>query len=654
MNTLSKENPLIQYLNEYVVYDIEIFRNGFTITFQDQHFNNTQFVLHKDRNEFKELVQFIISKSEVYWIGFNNYLFDFQFIEWILNNYQQVKSTYKTNIHQIIGSLFSLSNQIIESENVFVNYKNDYKHIDLYLIHHFNNKARRCSLKWLEFAMKKDNISNIPFDYHEELTLADIENYVLPYNLDDVDATHEFAIASLFEIKHRLIFGKKHGMYLLTKSHTSISKMIFTKKLTESMKISYKELKELKTVRNSIHLKDVIFDYISFDDFILQALLKKLNNKIINNTDQISETFKYGDLYIDVGSGGLHGFPKKQEYDRKGNPKAEPVTIPQKWISNDEYQLMLVDVSSFYPNLAIKNKLKPEHLGDTFIEIYSNMYDERLAFKRVYPPTEESISSDLGLKLALNSIYGLSNSEGSIFRDLKYLVSITVNGQLLLLKLFEMLHQHHIKVVQANTDGLYIWIKKDRIELVKEICRSWEELTQLKLDIELFDRLFQVNVNNYLAVKQNGSIKEKGITFITKPEWHKDHSALVIQKAIQQNLLYDKPVREFINQHTILDDFLLGLKLRRNDWVEERYIYDGKYVFDKYYGVVRYAITKGKKAKYLEKVFASGKSQAVEKGWKSTVCNNKSIVSLDDIDRTYYIIKAEEITNLFVQPPTLF
>ena len=63
--------------------------------------------------------------------------------------------------------LYEKAMSIIKSDDRFAGiiYPSD-RHVpqvDLYKIHHFDNKARTTSLKALEFNMRMDNISDLPF-----------------------------------------------------------------------------------------------------------------------------------------------------------------------------------------------------------------------------------------------------------------------------------------------------------------------------------------------------------------------------------------------------------------------------------------------------------------------------------------------------------
>ena len=115
------------------------------------------------------------------------------------------------------------------------------------------------------------------------------------------------------------------------------------------------------------------------------------------------------------GTGGIHGSVSNQCVE-----------------SDDEFVIVDLDVSSYYPNLAIVNRFYPEHLGETFCDIYSSLYEQR---KQHAKGTAENAM----LKLALNGVYGDSNNRFSVFYDPLFTMQITLNGQLLLCMLAEWL-----------------------------------------------------------------------------------------------------------------------------------------------------------------------------------------------------------------------
>ena len=85
------------------------------------------------------------------------------------------------------------------------------------------------------------------------------------------------------------------------------------------------------------------------------------------------------------------------------------------------------------------------------MEVYNNIFQERKKIPKANP-------INYVFKIILNSTYGLSNEPNSYLYDPLFTMSITLNGQLLILKLVEMLilAMPEIVIYQENTDGISI------------------------------------------------------------------------------------------------------------------------------------------------------------------------------------------------------
>jgi hypothetical protein len=78
-----------------------------------------------------------------------------------------------------------------------------------------------------------------------------------------------------------------------------------------------------------------------------------------------------------------------------------------------------------------------------------------------------------GLKLAANGSYGKSNEESSFLYDPLYTMRTTINGQLLLTMLIEdILINTSAKLLQGNTDGATVYIKRSELDLCLELCKK--------------------------------------------------------------------------------------------------------------------------------------------------------------------------------------
>ena len=197
--------------------------------------------------------------------------------------------------------------------------------------------------------------------------------------------------------------------------------------------------------------------------------------RIAETLNVVIDGFRY-----DFGVGGIHG------------------SICGTVEADDEWEIWDWDVASFYPNMAIANRIYPEHLGVEFCDSYSDFYIERSNYAK-------GTGENLAIKLGLNTVYGNSNNEYSAFCDPKYTMSITIGGQLSLCMLMErLLMLCGVKVIQCNTDGFTIKIHKSKIETMKEHVKRWEKVTGLIMEDSHYTAMYVADVNSYIAIVKEG------------------------------------------------------------------------------------------------------------------------------------------------------
>ena len=167
-------------------------------------------------------------------------------------------------------------------------------------------------------------------------------------------------------------------------------------------------------------------------------------------------------------------------------------------------------------------------------------------------------------------MYGDSNSEFSAFYDPKYTMSITINGQLTLCMLMErLIDVCGIKIIQSNTDGFTFLIKKDMLDIMKTHVSRWENLTGLEMEDAYYKSMFMRDVNNYVGLYEDGSVKSKGayeyepLRSMKLTHMHKNHSALVVPMAVEHELLGRGYAEDFIRSHKDKFDFMLRTKVPR-------------------------------------------------------------------------------------------
>ena len=151
-------------------------------------------------------------------------------------------------------------------------------------------------------------------------------------------------------------------------------------------------------------------------------------------------------------------------------------------------------------------------------------------------------------------------------------MTITINGQLLLCMLSEwLLTVPTLRLIQCNTDGITFICNREYLEHARAVYKHWEKFTLLDLEEQEYSRMFIRDVNAYIAEKPNGKLKNKGAyawkTRLepnfhpdTHRDWHKDHGALIVPKAVEAYLIRGEDPRQFIINHQDPYDFMLLFK----------------------------------------------------------------------------------------------
>jgi hypothetical protein len=209
----------------------------------------------------------------------------------------------------------------------------------------------------------------------------------------------------------------------------------------------------------------------------------------------------------------------------------------------------------------------PKHLGKEFLDVYGKVREDRLYAKRNHQDVK-----NMTYKLALNGATGNYQNEHSWLYDPVAVMKIRINGQLLLLKLTEMLLAKGARLKQLNTDGILYLIPKD-VDY-QSVLTQWEQLTKLTLETEEYEAFYQFAINDYLAIgkgysesKDSKLIKEKGL-FIDKISLGKGMQPMVIPKALRAYFADGIPVENSIINDRNLNDFITYQKVDKKFSVE--------------------------------------------------------------------------------------
>ena len=170
-------------------------------------------------------------------------------------------------------------------------------------------------------------------------------------------------------------------------------------------------------------------------------------------------------------------------------------------------------------------------------------------------------------KIILNSTYGLSNDANSFLYDPEFTMRITINGQLSLMMLYEMLVESipDCQPLMQNTDGLEMIIPVEYKTRYLEICKQWEEMTNLQLEHDQYSKMVIRDVNNYIAVNTAGKSKCKGSFEYKDLALHKNKSFLIVPKALHAFFVDNILPEQFLQNNRNIFDYCGGVKIK-GEW----------------------------------------------------------------------------------------
>lgn len=635
------------------VYDIETFANCFTYTDYNPSTKEINvFVISSFRDDSVEFKKYLDSIKSCGMVGFNNLHFDWPVTNFIYNLLQPTAE-----------KIYAYAQSIITEE------KKEYvkvwiKQLDLYLLNHYDNKARSTSLKALEVSCKWNNVMDMPLHHTTQID-EHLLQQVLEYNLNDVLFTAKFYEMCSDKIKLRKEIKKKYKLDVINKSDVVIGESIFLKYLSDAMDTPIKELKQIRGKRTDVPIKDIIFPYVSFRSKELNGILNlmsetqtsasylanfvksidtrkstnelydklKANNIDVKKTAQQKKSFSftthYGGLRLDYGVGGIHG--------------CAPAGI---YTSTDENDILDIDVKSYYPNLFIQNRLHPRQMDqDTFVQVYSDIFEQRVLAQK----DGDKLTAD-ALKLSLNGLFGKTGSDVSCFYDPTVFYAVTVNGQLLISMLLESLYTTGCEVIQVNTDGVTIKHRKSKKAEILSICKEWEDKTKLTLEYANYTKMIIRDVNNYIAV--GDKVKEKGC-FETKKDWHKDNSFMVVPLAVRNYFVDNTPIEYTLSKHKDILDFCGRYKASRGWHAEYVSLKDNKENREDYGKIYRFIPVK--KGGTSLKINKDGRVHNLLDGYQTIPYNRIGKINKRDVDFLFFINECQKLIDT-IQPSqmTLF
>lgn len=132
----------------------------------------------------------------------------------------------------------------------------------------------------------------------------------------------------------------------------------------------------------------------------------------------------------------------------------------------------------------------------------------------------------------------------------------------------------------ANTDGLIYKLPKSEFETFDKIVKSWEKRTRMTMEYDYITYMAQNNVNNYIAVFEDGTVERKGA--MVKKAKTLDYDLPIVSDAVVEYFVNGVEPEEFIMKEEYLAPFMKTYKLSGN---YKQAIYNDEVLTDKVYRV---------------------------------------------------------------------
>lgn len=217
------------------------------------------------------------------------------------------------------------------------------------------------------------------------------------------------------------------------------------------------------------------------------------------------------------------------------------------------------DVESYYPAEMIAHELLSRNVRDP--SRFKGIRDHRIELKHAKDPRQKA------LKLVVNGTYGASKDKFNALYDPRQANMVCVNGQLMLIDLMhKLVRDVGAEIIQSNTDGVLIRMPDgfdggpdafyDRVD---DVAYEWEHRTGMGLEFDEFTRVYQKDVNNYVLVAADGSMKTKGA--YVKKLGPLDYDLAVVNKALVEFMVHGVPVEDTIMADDDLIDYQRVVKV---------------------------------------------------------------------------------------------
>lgn len=539
------------------IFDIESYPNLFSVAAIVLPTEERQLMwICEDHNDIEAIYEW--TRTNSLFVGYYNKGYDNPMLYYIVQN---IKELRKMNGLEVAQRMKEVSNSIIDSPRNFKDIdpevrklmgSEEFKWLDLLSLF---ATIQRTSLKQISINLQYWNVQTLPYPEYKVLTPEEIK-VVLDYNFNDVEITRLLFDKKKDDLVLRKDIIKRYGVDVLNQNDTGIAKMILNKYYSDATGLKYSDFKDKRSYWLPFKLDQLILREYNFRTDEFKAVQTWFENQTFDETMKVKAADGDDDedgeegggyvlsskgLEVSIALGGLHSKDK-----------------PGKFYTGNGRTIRDVDVASLYPKIMVNYGIKPKHCSPVIVDIINNLMIERLADKKAGRKSEANTK-----KIIINSIYGLLGSEYYWLRDNKALLSVTINGQLSVLRLIEDFQLAGFRVISTNTDGVTCDLEDSQIPLYNQIVEAWQK--EFNYEVEFVDYLKYIrkDVNNYICQyvdKGKVEAKQKGKYFVTKLDLHKGYYYPVIPAALNKYFLEGVLPEDYIPTDKNIYNFMSSVK----------------------------------------------------------------------------------------------
>ncbi len=602
------------------IYDLEVFQYDWVVVFKNLA-TKEKIVFHNDNDSVNEFIT-----SEKTFGGYNNKNYD---------NY-------------ILKAICcGADNALVKELNdwIIIQERNAWEHPYIKSIKRYfdsfdlkDDCRLGLSLKEVEAHLGIDiEESSVPFDIDRPLTFEELKETIF-YCGYDVDATEMLFYLREVYITNKLMLGR-------IKNIPDATALYMTNAKLTAAYLDAQRTKEFNDGRDYVYPSNLLKQYIPQEafDFYYKLHDKSIPDSVVFKSSHI---MYIGECKIKLAFGGIHGaIPCYQE------------------TSNDNRSIRNQDVGSYYPHLMTIDGYCSRNIPNE--QIYADMLETRMRAKK----SGDKATAN-ALKLVANTTYGaMLNAYNNLFDPLMGR-SVCITGQLRLLELANHLaiECKTLKVIQVNTDGIMVSLDNCDLDKYYEICKEWQSRTNFELEEDFIRKIIQKDVNNYIEVATNNSVKLKGgwlvrgivtngninLQRLGLREWTQlfagafniNNNATIVPDAIVNYFINDTPIEETINNCDEMIKFQLVAKASSKYYRVFHLVNNEEIDVQKCNRV--YASKDYEKGKLYMVHKIKNKVEQISNLPEHCIIDNKNQLSIDVVDKRWYINLAKRYINGFL------